>query len=236
MVYSPPEPPLWNDNEPHPTVLTAYEELIEKILSYRKKYTPDEPGIIPLTKEAKQMIYQFQNHQAYKSLGISDGNARYVLNKAGMHAARLCFVLHIVKCAETDLHPLSSVSEETMRQALILTEWFLNEAERVYAMLRSREGTSQEDRDAVFILTKIQQLGGEATVSLLKDRIAKYHCKGGSEALERKLREMVKYGMLKVHHKIAGNNRAVEYFHISAIPTIPIPAVFPGKNGHSGNM
>jgi hypothetical protein len=182
-----------------------------------------------LTKEAKQMIYQFQNQQAHKSLGISDGNARYVFNKAGMHAARLCFVLHIVKCAETGIHPLASVSEETMRQALILTEWFLNEAERVYAMLRSREGTS-EDRDATLILTKIQQLGGEATVGMLKDRIAKYHCKGGAEALERKLREMVKSGSLVVRHEIAGNGRAVEYFHIPVIPTIPIPAIFPGKN------
>jgi hypothetical protein len=85
-------------------------------------------------------------------------------------------------------------------------------------------------------LTKIQQLGGEATIRMLKDRIAKYHCKGGAEALERKLRELVKSGSLKVRHEIAGNNRAVEYFHIPAIPTIPIPAVFPGKNCHSGNM
>jgi hypothetical protein len=225
MVYPPQEPICWNENEPSPMALTAYERLFYKIISYRTAYTPDKPGIIPLTSEAKSMLLKFQHQKANESVIVSDSNVRYVLNKAGMHAARLCLNLHIVKCAETGLHPLAAVSEETMQQALTLTQWFLNEAERIYAMLRSHTAGSWGDQEAMRIIVKIKTLGGEATASQLKNSIALYHRKGGMDKLKSKLNEMLAAGALTVRQGSASNGRKIDFFSIPTIPAIPIPPI-----------
>jgi len=225
MVYPPAEPILWNNNEPVPLALTAYERLVDKIISYRQTYTPDEPGVVSLTPEAKALLFEFQNRKACKSLVVSDVNVRYALNKAGMHAARICLILHIAKCAEKDISPTAAVSEETMKQALTLTQWFLSESERVYAMLRSKGSESLEDRDALLIIAKIKGLGGEATTSQLKDCMSKYHCKGGMAALRQQLSEMVAAGSLTVRQKTEGRGRKAEIFCIPVIPSIPIPTI-----------
>jgi hypothetical protein len=210
MVYPPAEPIRWNRNIVNSTVLSSYEGLIETLLRYRENFIPDEPGIIPMTSEATKLIFDFQNRHADESLSIADGNVRYMENKAGMHCARLALVLHVVKCVETDIDPLSPGTPETMRQAIALTEWFLNEAHRIYAMLKGDE--EPVDRETAIILSKIREHGGESTVRKMKDGIGKYHNKGGAENLERKLREMVKNGVLAVRHETASNGRDVEYF------------------------
>jgi len=169
MAYPPAEPILWNSNEPDVDAVSSYAALIDRILSYRLKFRPDEPGIITLTPEAKELIFDFQNRHASESLNVSDGGVRTVMNKAGMHAARLCLNLHIIEHAEKDMDPLTPVSPETMQRALSLTEWFLNEAYRIYAMLRQKE---QVDSEADIIYAKIKQHGGESTVRKLKDSIA----------------------------------------------------------------
>ena len=225
LAYPPAEPIFWNFNEPDEAALLSYERLIDKILSYRQRFTAEKPGIITLTPDARELIFYFQHQQAQESIYISDGNVRYVLNKAGMHAARLCLVLHIIECAENDIDPLTPVSEGTMQQAIILAKWFLNEAYRIYAMFRCYETEMPTDNDEAAIIAKIERQGGEATIRQLKDGIRKYHIQGGSGALEQKLRDMVGAGRLSSRYEIAGNGRTVEYFSIPTVPTIPVPTI-----------
>jgi hypothetical protein len=103
MIYPPTDPICWNDREVNSTVQETYKELIDALLQYRKHYTPDEPGIVTFTQEAKTLIFDFQNQHAIDSVRIDDGNVRYVENKAGMHAARLCLNLHVIKCIENGI-------------------------------------------------------------------------------------------------------------------------------------
>jgi len=98
MVYPPTKPIIWNRNVVNSAVLSSYEGLIETLLRYREHHTPDEPGIVALTPEADALIYDFQNRHAVGTFDVSDGNVRYVENKAGMHCARLALVLHVVHC------------------------------------------------------------------------------------------------------------------------------------------
>jgi hypothetical protein len=136
MVYPPDEPILWNENVADSTVLQSYEKTIASLLRCRDSFSlsHDGQGIVSLTPEAKKLIFEFQNRHAIDSLGIANGNVRYIENKAGMHCARLALVLHVVECVGNGIIPTSPVTPETMGKAIALTEWFLNEARRVYAM------------------------------------------------------------------------------------------------------
>lgn len=206
MIYPPPIPVYWNHNEISDDVLLPYEQLIENLVGYRESISPSEPGIVRLTPEADNLIYDFQNRQADKTLDIADGNVRYVQNKAGMHAARLALVLHVVECTEKGFTLPSSVPEKTMQRAITLTEWFLNEAHRIYAMLSTRESASGGKlvvSNEALILAKIQQKGSETTVRDLRKSMSsanKYRQEKGAEELTKKLREMVKAGLLVIRH------------------------------------
>jgi len=71
------------------------------------------------------------------------------------------------------------------------------------------------DFDAADILAKIRQRGGEATVQDLRNCTDRFHTEGGTDALKRKLAEMVKAGLLSVREKKAGNGKVVEYYSIT---------------------
>jgi len=199
LVSFPPAVPIfWNDNEVDERAQLFYDKLVRRILSYREHITPDNPGIIALTPKAKKLIFDFQKRQIYESVEVSDGGIRTVLSKAGMHAARLCLNLHVVKCIEGKIDPTSPVTLETMQEAINLTEWFLNDTYRVYAMFAGND--ESEDREVEIILVKIRQLGGEATVRDLKPKMSSTsrYRQAGSEELRRKLEEMVEMRLLDV--------------------------------------
>ncbi|MCL2347655.1 MAG: DUF3987 domain-containing protein [Planctomycetaceae bacterium] len=212
MAYPPQEALYWNHNVADPEALSSYEQLIRKIVAYRESISPDDPGIVRLTAEADRLIFDFQNRQADETLEVQDGNVRYALNKAGMHAARLALVLHVVECFEKDFTLPSRVSEKMMQRAISIAEWFLNEAHRIYAMLAGREESATSEK--TIILTKIRLFNGEVTVRKLQSSMRKYRSKGGAEELTRKLQKMIEDGLLTSRHEKADNGRTVEWFCI----------------------
>jgi len=193
-------------------VLSYYEQLFERLVRNRKSINPDEPDIVRLTVGADRLIFDFQHQQADEVSLMEDGNIRYVLNKAGMHAARLALVLHIVECFEGKFPLPSSVSKETMSRAIVLTEWFLNESHRIYAMLDGRE--KSVNKEAEIILAKIGKLGGKATWNDLRDRTKMYHHKGGTQNLKEKLAEMVEAGQLDRFLETDEDGDEVEFFAV----------------------
>jgi|GEM_PF-3227980 len=206
MTYPPSIPIYWNHNEIADDVLSPYEELLDKLVACRESFTPDAPGIVRLTPGAGRLIFDFQNRQADKTLNILDGNVRYVFNKAGMHAARLALVLHVVECLEKGFDSRTKISPETMQHAITLTKWFLNEARLIYAMLakESTSGKKLEVCDELLLIAKIQQKGGKTTFRELRKKFSstsKYRQPGGAEELDRKLREMEKAGLLVIQHE-----------------------------------
>jgi len=215
MVFSPRKAVRWNCHEVDGAVLQSYDELIKRLLDYRNTITPKEPAIVALTKEAESLIITFQNDRADESEEVSDGGMCTFLNKAGIHAARLCLNLHVVECAEQDIDPASvPVSSDTMQRALILSEWFLNEAHRIYGMFAGQV----VDKESEIILTKIREREGKATSQQLVHCTKKYQRQGGTGELEQKLWEMVRAKLLAVRNETAGNGRTVTYF------CIPVPS------------
>ena len=70
------------------------------------------------------------------------------------------------------------------------------------------------DFDTADILAKIEHDGGESTISDIRNCTSKYHKKGGTELLKRKLQEMIKADLLTARHETAKNGQMVEYFTI----------------------
>ena len=209
MVYPPAEPILWNDNVAAETALLSYDKLIDDLLKCREHFTPEEPGVISLSPEATALIFAFQNQHADDSLGIADGNVRYVENKAGMHCARLTLVLHIIHCIENNIDPLTQVTSETMQQAVALTEWFLNEAHRIYAMFAGKtEPIDSEDE----ILTRIDEWDGEMSIDDFRRSFTKYHQAGGTAALKQRLQEMLDAGLLSEREGESARGRKRKYY------------------------
>jgi hypothetical protein len=175
-------------------------------VSCREVFTPEYPGIVELELKADELIVAFQNCRATQSLNIDDGNIRIAENKAGVHTARLALVLHIIECVESGIPPVSPVTSDTMRRAIALTEWLLDEAHRVYAMLAS--GVTSVVADESTILAKIKELGGKATARDLQRKLSRYS-QGESKVLTEKLRIMVEAGILKIQEERGGNGRNV---------------------------
>ena len=221
MAFPPPEPILWNDNTVDAAVMSSYEGLINKILSYRGYLTPEQPGIITLAPEAWALIKGFQNQLAEKTLSTSNAGVISALNKAGMHCARLALNLHVIKfAANANIAPhFERVSKDTMQEAIALTEWFLNESFRVYAMFSG--SVEPEDRTTMKVKTKIRQLGGRATYRDLHSGIALFHDMKAEEVKNR-LREMVDTGLLSIQTETAKNGRDVEYYTLSTLNIINI--------------
>ena len=225
MVYPPAEPIRWNHNVADSSAIESYEGLIENLLRYRETYQSAEPGIVPLTPEATKLIFSFQNRHADESLDIADGNIRSVENKAGMHCARLALVLHVVGCIESGIDPVSPVPAETMGQAIALTEWFLNEAHRIYAMFRSDgEGDGEltaDQREVMKVLRKHEP----ATIRELKKASRKLQ---KMENIDEVMRQLV--ALEKAQENIRGGDgvegRVIVEF--STVPTVPVPE--PPKN------
>ena len=71
------------------------------------------------------------------------------------------------------------------------------------------------DFDAADILAVIQTHGGKARVSNFRYHIGKFHRKGGTEALKRKLREMLKAGLVTSPNDAEDEGDHVEYFSIA---------------------
>ena len=219
MAFPPPEPILWNDKEVDPAILSSYEGLINQILSYRGYLTHDNPGVVQLTPDAWVLIRDFQNQQAWETLSTSDAGVVSVLNKAGMHCARFALNLHIIKyAANGNIVPhYEHVSQDTMQEAITLTEWFLNEAFRVYAMFNG--SGVPEDRVAIKVKEKIRQLGGKATHRELKMGIADFH-NMETEDIKDRLKEMVDAGLLSLQEEKAINGRLVKYYTLPTQSTL----------------
>jgi hypothetical protein len=239
MTFPPTAPILWNDNVVDPVTLLYYERLVEQLLSYRQTYTPDQPGDVTLSPEAKRLIDDLQHRHASGSLDIADGNVRSVENKAGMHCARLALVLHIIHCAEDGIDPITPVTPETMRYAIVLTEWFLNESERVHAMFRgkSSDGTVPGyDRETLAILDAIRQKGTIEKDDLYSLQVFRKGANGAkpSERIGRCLAELRRQGIIESEFvKNPSGGRGKEVFRLANRSpdsgTIENPGVFGGS-------
>jgi hypothetical protein len=168
-----------------------------------------------LSPEAWDLIVDFQHRQAAKIPSISNAATATVLNKAGMHCARLALNLHVIKYATLSNFDSQRtvIPDHTMIEAIELTEWFINEACRLYAMFDGSD--PPDDCEAMKVKAKISRLGGKATSRELHSGIAFFRNMNADD-VKNQLNGMVDAGILSVHTETAKNGRVVEYYVINA--------------------
>ena len=227
MVYPPKDTPPLERDEVDQAVKDDYSNLLDELLKYRIDISPDNSEIvettISLTREAYDLLESFQHAKVEVWHGLSDNdNLQSAIGKALSHCARLSLTLHIVECVESKIPPISPVTPETMRQAITLTEWFLNEAHRIYAMLDEKEEEEPIDRVTQMILARIRKLGGEARIKTIRKGSNKLQNDMSWGEVEAKLDKMVEAGILAVRVVKAKNGWDVGYYSIAnAMPNHP---------------
>ena len=218
MVYPPRDMPALELDTVDQAVKDSYSNLLDELLKYRIDIAPDNSEIvqttITLTGEAYALLASFQHTKVDEWHSISgDDNLQSAISKALSHCARLCLTLHVVECVENKISPTLPITPETMRQAIALAEWFLNEAHRIYAMLAKEEETT--DTVGQLIIAIIRRCGGRARVQEFRNRSNRIRNKMKPGELEAKLEEMVNARILTVGVEKTEKNRDADYYRLA---------------------
>lgn len=232
LMAMPPDTPRYFSDDPIPeTVAGAYYRLIETLFSWQsdKSISPDEPYQITLTSEAKEMFATFHNSLADDRNSLVAGVMKSILSKMSGYVLRIALVLHITEVAEncTDEgipEHISAISEETMRNAITLVEWYRHEGERILHRVQPSASITV-DREVTAIMKHIQNQGGETTTRLVSQYVSAFSGRGGSERAASKLEQMCRNGLLTANDQKASNGRAVKVYALPTAHAVSEPIV-----------
>jgi hypothetical protein len=214
----------WNDNEPDETITAGWENIIETILRERENTVNDDGRVKPLyfgiTKEGYEIIKKYQRKTADYTRYETQAAVEALLRKAGMIAARLALILHVTGLIERfgrmtdESGNLPPISSETITSACRLSQWFLDEGERLYTCLYGEVDAGElslEQKDVMKVLQRER-------VPMTKDQIKRHSrpCrdidKGGR--LDGVLSELVKLKKIEERireHQNSGGRPTFEY-------------------------
>jgi len=140
---------------------SGYERFVADIFSARENTLIGNkvfPNVFPLSTAAWDTLVEYQHRHADLAVYEQDGNAA-VEGKFATNTARIALILHVAGLVEsrTPLSDLTPVSGETMHNACIVTEWFTEEAKRIYNIFSGElvdSGLTAEQRKVISILRK----------------------------------------------------------------------------------
>jgi hypothetical protein len=178
----------WSEMEVDPDLEAAVINVMDNL--FAMKPTVDEEGepkptVLQLTPRAKEFFIQFFNTHAKDQMAMGDDLAA-AWSKLECYAARLALLVHCLRVAADDptLARPDMVDEVSMEAGIKLSDWFGNEAKRVYSMLTD----SQEETDRRELIDLINRQGGQITLRELMRSSAKFKT---SEDAERALNDLV---------------------------------------------
>ena len=108
--------------------------------------------------EAKQIWVAWYNQWAKVQAGAT-GELAAAYSKLEGCAARLALIHHLVTCIDIDVDDQRDLFPESMRAGIALTEWFANEARRVYAAISETD----DEREARRLAEWVSGRGGRVT-------------------------------------------------------------------------
>ena len=121
-----------------------------------------QPVDVALSPEAEAAFAEFYNRHGAE-LATLTGDLAAAFSKLEELPARLALILHHVRLAAGEFVEADMIDADTMRAAIVLTEWHKRETRRVYALLDT-DPADQEQRE---LLDWIRSHGGETTVRQL---------------------------------------------------------------------
>jgi hypothetical protein len=187
LAMPPRRPKRWTEADIPPFTEAALFTIVQRLRELQ--FTCDDngdvrPATVFLTPVAKKAWITFYNAHAEEHVNLS-GDLSAVWSKLEGYAARLALVVHFIRWAAEDPTLVNSdnVDELSIAAGVALSQWFGNEAKRIYAVL----GESDQDGDRRRLVEWIDLHGGSVTARDLAHGLRQYRgrTKDASEALER---------------------------------------------------
>jgi hypothetical protein len=216
LACPPTKPHKYSDDEVSSRTKAEFDAVIAAMFAL--------DGNVPLTlaPEAKQVWTAFHDRTAEEALGLS-GDLMAAWSKFRETALRIALIIHLADTTE------SIVSAATMERAIILTEWFKNETQRVYAILSETDKQQAVRSENERLLA---WLAGRDWVTV-RDIERGPQCFRGTGTAVACLNQLIAMGIVEQKALSAGENgghpstayRLIRYD--DPVPVAPIPATQP---------
>ena len=220
FAMPPDRPQYWTEAVVADSTRFLYQGIIKTIIGMRtgdeflrpdeKPLDPSVPCIVTLSDSAKRLFAEFCNTSADERARMNSEAQKAFWPKLTGYAARIALVFHVVKWMDGATADRQIVDAETMESAIRLTQWFKRESLRIVETVRGE--AAQVDMEARAILDAIRRNGGEITVRELRQGVWMFRGTGGTERIEKKLREMTSTGQLSVSYQQGEHGRGKEIF------------------------
>lgn len=187
-----PRPVRWTEEIVDDKVELALHEVFDRLFTLESVTNAEgnpEPYSLDLTPVAKvAWIAYYDRHRA---AGVDlDDDLAAAWSKLEAYTARLALIFQMCKWAVGDDVAGETIDKQSVTAAIELTDWFGNEAQRVYGMFCEDEAERQQ-RELVEL---IKRKGGEVTLRDLMRSSQKWPSSAKAEAA---LFELVKGGLGK---------------------------------------
>ena len=143
------------------------------------------PRSLGLTPEAKAAWVVYFNRHGAEQVEL-DGDLAAAWSKLRGYAARLALVLHQVQWAAGEELEADRIDQTSIEAGIGLSDWFGQEAQRVYAVLSE----SEEDREDRKLIGWIERKGGRAAIREIMRGLRQF--RGEAAAVDKALARLVK--------------------------------------------
>jgi hypothetical protein len=161
LGYVEADPKGWIDREPPEKCVQDYEGLLTSLRQLPLRVDRDgvpRPAVVRLGEEAHKAWVAFVDGWAER-MAASDGVQRSMLSKLKGGCARLALMHHVVGCVAAGQDTAAGVGKGSVEAAVVLANWFANQAERVYCVFGMDEASRLRDRLCDFV----RRRGGHIT-------------------------------------------------------------------------
>jgi hypothetical protein len=146
LACPPSRPHTFSEDDVTDATRTAFHALVAWLLAL------DGNAVVHLSPEAKRMWVAFHDRTAEESMRLT-GDLAAAWSKFRDTALRIALILHLAG------QDGDAVSVLTMERAIVLTEWFKHESQRVYAILSVGCAKHSERFDEELLLAWIEEHG-----------------------------------------------------------------------------
>lgn len=169
------KPITWSDAIVAPETETAFEETIDTLLSLQLG-EDGKPIELPLTPNAKAVWVDYYNDHRAELYELDDDLAA-CWTKLEAYSARFALI-HQLCSRVGDEAEVTHIDQQSMEAGITLSNWFGDEAKRVYSML----ARSDEDEAQQVLLDWIKKRGGRVTAREVQTGLRAYRDSGTAEA------------------------------------------------------
>lgn len=146
LACPPARPHTFSEDDVTDATRTAFHALVAGLFAL------DGDAAVPLSPEAKRMWVAFHDRTAEESTRLT-GDLAAAWSKFRDTALRIALILHLAG------QEGEAVSAPTMERAIVLTEWFKHESQRMYAILSVGCAKHSERFDEDLLLKWIEEHG-----------------------------------------------------------------------------